>query len=226
MHSPRYPDIMCNLYSMRRSRDEVVGLFKISQIGNDVQLDLPAIYPDTMAPIVKLNKEGDRNLTMMRWGFPPPANAGARPITNVRNTKSSYWRNWLKPEFRCLVPATSFCEWTDSRPKVPHWFALDESRPPFAFAGIWRPWTGERKGESGEHRLYAFLTTESNDLVRPIHEKAMPVVLSDPGAWDAWLTGSVEEALELQRPLPSDRLAIVATNIRTDDLPVQTKLAV
>jgi hypothetical protein len=34
---------MCNLYSMRRSRDEVVGLFKISQIGNDVQLDLPAI---------------------------------------------------------------------------------------------------------------------------------------------------------------------------------------
>jgi putative SOS response-associated peptidase YedK len=26
-----------------------------------------------------------------------------------------------------------------SRPKVTHWFALDECRPLFAFAGIWRP---------------------------------------------------------------------------------------
>jgi putative SOS response-associated peptidase YedK len=37
-----------------------------------------------------------------------------------------------------LVPATSFCEWSDTRPKVTHWFALDERRPLFAFAGIWR----------------------------------------------------------------------------------------
>jgi hypothetical protein len=85
------------------------------------------------------------------------------PVTNVPNLKSPYWRGWLKSEWRCLVPATSFCEWTDSRHKVTHWFALDESRPPFAFAGIWRPWTGERKGETGEHHLFAFLTAESND---------------------------------------------------------------
>jgi putative SOS response-associated peptidase YedK len=51
------------------------------------------------------------------------------------------------------------------------------------------------------------------------HEKAMPVVLDDPEAWDIWLTGSVEEAPELQRPFPSEGLAIVATNIRTDDQP-------
>jgi putative SOS response-associated peptidase YedK len=51
---------------------------------------------------------------------------------------------------------------------VTHWFALDESRPPFAFFGIWRLWTGE-------HQLFAFLTTESYDIVRLIHAKAMPV---------------------------------------------------
>lgn len=28
----------------------------------------------------------------------------------------------------------------------------------FAFAGIWRPWTGSRKGHDGEHRLFSFLT--------------------------------------------------------------------
>ena len=33
-------------------------------------------------------------------------------------------------------------------------------------------------GETGDHRLFAFLTTESNDVVRPIHAKAMPVLLT------------------------------------------------
>jgi putative SOS response-associated peptidase YedK len=218
---------MCNLYSMRRSRDELVKLFGISRVGNDVQLDLPGIYPDAIAPVIKKENDGVRNLTMMRWGFPPPPKLGVRPVTNVRNTRSPYWRNWLaQAKYRCLVPATSFCEWTDSRPKVPHWFALDRERTPFAFAGIWRPWTGERKGETGEHRLFAFLTTESNDVVRPIHEKAMPVILAEPKDWDTWLDGSLEEVLRLQSPLPPDRLQIVARNIRTDEEPVQTSLAV
>jgi putative SOS response-associated peptidase YedK len=101
---------------------------------------------------------------------------------------------WLEPRFRCLVPATSFCEWTDSRPKVTHWFAIDESRPPFAFAGIWRPWTGARGPKSapveGEHLLFSILTCAANDLVRPIHAKAMPVVLTNEEEWDRWLVGA------------------------------------
>jgi putative SOS response-associated peptidase YedK len=101
------------------------------------------------APIVRTAPDGERELTMMRWGFQPPPNLGTVPVTNVRNLKSPYWRGWLKAEWRCLVPATSFCEWTDSRPKVTHWFAIDESRPLFAFAGIWRLWTGERKRGDG-----------------------------------------------------------------------------
>jgi hypothetical protein len=94
----------------------------------------------------RLTRFNSRELSLMRWGFPPPPNLGKVPMTNVRNLASPYWRGWLKAQWRCLVPATSFCEWTDSRPKVTNWFALDESRPLFAFAGIWRLWTGERKG--------------------------------------------------------------------------------
>jgi putative SOS response-associated peptidase YedK len=69
---------------------------------------------------------------------------------------------------------------------VLHWFALGADRPLFAFAGIWRPWTGardtkaERKAladetgsENREHPLFGFLTTEPNAVVRPIHSKAM-----------------------------------------------------
>ncbi|MEJ0092835.1 MAG: SOS response-associated peptidase family protein [Methylocella sp.] len=98
-----------------------------------------------------------------------------------------------------------------------NWFALDESRPLFAFAGIWRLWTGERKGETREHRLFSFLTTESNDVVRPIHAKAMPVLLTTPEEWDTWLEGSLDDAIALQRPLAHEKLKIVATGQKTDD---------
>jgi putative SOS response-associated peptidase YedK len=203
---------MCNLYSLRKTREETLGLFNARCVDDGAQFDLPLVFPDTMAPVVRLTESGTRELQMMRWGFPPPPTIGSRPVTNVRNTKSPYWRSWLRAEFRCLVPATAFCEWTDTRPKVPHWFATRTDRPLFAFAGIWRPWTGERKGLSGVHQLFAFLTTDPNDVVRPVHAKAMPVLLIDENDFDAWLTGSVEEALALQKP-GSGPLDIVATGI-------------
>lgn len=135
-------------------------------------------------------------------------------MTNIRNVKSPHWRGWLKPEHRCLVPATSFCEWTDSSPKVTHWFALDDSRPLFVFAGIWCSWQGVRGTKAnpveGTHQLFAFLTTNANETVKPIHAKAMPVILTTAEEMEAWLTAPVEEALRLQRPLPADMLRIVA----------------
>ena len=147
---------MCNLYSITRNRDAIAQLFRVEHDRTGNQPPLPAVFPDQLAPVVRGGDGGARTMEMMRWGFPPAPGLGTRPVTNVRNTASAYWRAWLKPEFRCLVPATSFSEYTDSQPKVPHWFALDEERTPFAFAGIWRPWTGTRKGAAGEHLLFAF----------------------------------------------------------------------
>src|ERR1700730_3585662 len=193
---------MCNLYSLTRSQDAIRQLTKAMRDTTGNMPPLPGIFPDTLAPVVRTARDGARELTMMRWGFPPPPNLGTRPVTNVRNVKSPYWRGWLKPEFRCLVPATSFCEWTDAKPKVTHWFALDESRPLFFFAGIWRPWVGVRGTKdapvSGDHLLYSFLTTEANAAVAPIHPKAMPVLLLTEQDRETWLTGGVKQALALQ----------------------------
>ena len=69
----------------------------------------------------------------------------------------------------------------------------------------------------GEHTLYGFLTAVPNDVVRPVHSKAMPAILTEPTEWDAWLESDVESALELQRPLPAERLAIVALDQREGD---------
>jgi putative SOS response-associated peptidase YedK len=209
---------MCNLYSMTRAQDAMRMLFGVKHDRTGNLPSLPGIFPDYLAPVVRVDRDGERVMEMMRWGFPPPPNLGSRPVTNVRNTRSPYWRGWLKPAYRCLVPATSFCEYTDSQPKVPHWFALAEDRPLFAFAGIWRPWTGERKKETREHLLFSFLTTEANEIVRPIHAKAMPVMLATPAEFDAWLSAEPDEALKLQRPLPADRLNVVAKGNRQDGI--------
>lgn len=206
---------VCNLYSLTKGQDALRGLFTVSQDLTGNLPSLPGIFPEQMAPVIRAGNDGIRAMEMMRWGFPPPPHAGKQSVTNVRNIASAYWRPWLKPEWRCLVPATSFCEYTDSLPKVPHWFALGDDRPVFAFAGIWRTWQGMRKGEDKEHRLFAFLTTEANDDVRPVHAKAMPVVLTE-GDWNRWLAGDLAEASMMQRPLAVGQLAIVATGRRAD----------
>ncbi len=78
---------------------------------------LPSIFPDSIAPVVFKNDAGERELTMMRWGMPCPPQFGTTAVTNIRNTASPHWRRWLGPASRCLVPATSFCEWEDTKPR-------------------------------------------------------------------------------------------------------------
>jgi putative SOS response-associated peptidase YedK len=60
---------------------------------------LPRIFPDQMAPIVRM-ADGERELLQMRWGFPPPPRVGNQPVTNVRNVSSPFWSAWLKPQYR------------------------------------------------------------------------------------------------------------------------------
>ncbi len=109
------------------------------------------------------------------------------------------------------MPVTSFCEPKGRSPAVWNWFALDEARTPFAFAGLWRSFRGQLKpdGEPVEMTTYAFLTTSPNELVRPIHPNRMPVMLVGDEAQETWLKGSPDEAFALARPYPPDMMKIV-----------------
>src|ERR1700736_844830 len=107
-------------------------------------------------PIIRHLSSGTRapsaTWVMMRWGMPPPSSVGGPPVTNIRNTTSPHWRGWLKPETRCLVPANSFAEYApqpnpETGKKDVVWFALNDDRPLFAFAGIWTEFRGDRGTE-------------------------------------------------------------------------------
>ncbi|WP_207099675.1 SOS response-associated peptidase family protein [Paracoccus shandongensis] len=91
-----------------------------------------------------------------------------------------------------------------------HWSALDESRPLFFFAGIWTPWHGTRGSRktprTGEHQLFAFLTCKPNGVVKPIHPKAMPVILTTEDEIEMWMSAGWQHAQALQRPLDDDLL--------------------
>jgi len=206
---------MCNLYSYTKGQAAIRELARAMRDTTGNLPMLPGIFPDAAAPVVYTARDGAREIAMMRWGFPPPPNLGTRLVTNVRNAASPYWRNWLKQEFRCIVPFSSFCEYADTAPrKTPTWFALTSDRPPAFFAGIWRPWTGTRGTKAspieGEHRLFSFLTTDANAEVGQIHPKAMPAILTTADEVETWLSGPLEEALALQRPLPDGSLRVVA----------------
>jgi putative SOS response-associated peptidase YedK len=185
---------------------------------------LPGIYPDYQAPIVR-NDAGGREMIMARWGMPSPFSTLKGKnydsgVTNVRNATSPHWRRWLGVENRCVVPFTSFAEHEvmpgNKRQTV--WFAFDESRPLAVFAGIWTRWTSVRKVKEGEttNDLFAFLTTEPNNIVGAVHPKAMPVILTKAEEIDLWMEGTPHESLRLQRALPGDVLRIVAKGEKED----------
>lgn len=60
---------MCNLYSMTRAREAVLRLFRVSD-NRAEQFDArSAIFPGYRAPIIRKAQDGERELTVMNWGF-------------------------------------------------------------------------------------------------------------------------------------------------------------
>lgn len=189
---------MCNLYKMKASVDELAGLFGSFEGDRSNLPEYDAIYPDREAPILRSDGETLKLETHI-WGMPGFGKM-KRPITNVRNLESNFWKNTLaKPEQRCLVPVTAFCEWegeNGSKRKV--WFAMADKRP-FAFAGIWR--------STDDGPRMAFLTTEPNEIVGAVHPKAMPVILP-ADAYETWLQSGWDDAQKLVAPFPDSKMTI------------------
>ena len=203
----------------------MLRLFRVSDNRAAAIEPKPAIFPGYVAPIVRPADDGERELVNLNWGFVLQQKGRApRRVTNVRDDKilsSPYWRGSFELR-RCLVPASSYCEPKGIKPAVWHWFAIngEEERPLFAFPGIWTRYRGPLKkdGENVDQEVFAFMTTEPNDLTQSINDERMPVLMSDPEDFETWLSGSTEDAFKLARSYAADQMRIVQYGAEREDL--------
>ena len=101
---------MCNLYSITTNQAAIIHLFRVINryVGN--LAPMPGVFPDYPAPAIR-NSGGEREMTMMRWGMPPPPRTGGPPVTNIRNTRCAEHGGYMsaRSPFRFLHLA-SFAE--------------------------------------------------------------------------------------------------------------------
>jgi putative SOS response-associated peptidase YedK len=203
--------VMCGRFTLRAPASVVAEQFAL--------FELPPftprfnIAPSQPVPVVRLAAEQpqpQRELVWLRWGLIPswakdPA-IGNRLINARAETAAE------KPAFRaalrrrrCLVAADGFYEWQRfGKAKQPYFIHLRGDRP-FAFAGLWESWEGP---DSSPIESCTLLTTEANELLRPIHNR-MPVILPADD-YQPWLNPAVERPEQLApllRPYPAGEMA-------------------
>lgn len=197
---------MCGRYTLRTPAVRLTQLFDLA---GDVPVLKPRfnIAPTQAAPVIRMN--GRRRLVMCRWGLIPSwaddQAVGAR-LLNARSESVA-----LKPAFRaafkqrrCLVPADGFYEWQKVGSKKQPFYFLPLNDWPFAFAGLWESWHKDDLAIES----FTILTTEANEMVRPLHER-MPVILA-PEDFALWLDPQMHDAQKLQpllRPYPADGMS-------------------
>jgi putative SOS response-associated peptidase YedK len=204
---------MCGRYTLSSPADLLVDLFELSTApGLAPRYN---IAPTQEAPVVRIDPtDSRRKIVLMRWGLVPfwakdpdignrMINARAETVAEKPSFRSSFKRR------RCLVIADGFYEWQKTGgPKQPFYFRMADQQP-FAMAGLWDRW---EKSDSATLETYTIITTEPNDLVRPVHNR-MPVILTAEQL-ALWLAPEIDDKKRLTRllrpfsPDPMQRYAI------------------
>jgi putative SOS response-associated peptidase YedK len=199
---------MCGRFVRKRSSKDLATAFRARQISDGLQPSFNIAPTHNVAVVVD---DGERRLVSMRWGLVPSfasdlsigsrlINARAETLINKSAFKHAFRHR------RCLVLADGFYEWLkQGAAKTPMLFHLSPERS-FGFAGLYETW----KPASGEAlSTCTIITTEANDLVRPVHDR-MPVILPTD-VEDFWLDSGVEDPrrlLDLLQPYPANEMAV------------------
>lgn len=202
---------MCGRYQNRAEKQAIAEAFRVGIPATLEILPSYNIAPQSEQPIVRLSRDSaERELVRLRWGLVPffakdPKIGYSTVNARVESvTTSPTFREAMKRR-RCLAPATGFYEWQKAgrKTRLPWTIELTNGEL-FAFAGLWDSWKDRASGSMLE--TYTILTTDPNELVRPIHDR-MPVILS-PSDYDRWLEPGDPERppVDLLRPFPAERM--------------------
>jgi putative SOS response-associated peptidase YedK len=217
---------MCGRYSLSADPEAIAAVFGLEHV--PTLAPRFNIAPTQNVPVVRVAAdEPTRALAMLHWGLIPSwsedPSIGSRMINARAETVAE------KPAFRaafrkrrCLIVTDGFYEWMRvGGGKQPYLIRREDGRP-FAFAGLWERWV--RGAEPIES--CAVITTEANDLMRPIHDR-MPVIL-DQRHFELWLDPHVESEkllLPLLEPAPPGELVAFPVSKRVNS-PVNDDAAI
>jgi putative SOS response-associated peptidase YedK len=166
------------------------------------------VAPETSPNIpVIIRQKGVNECRLIHWGLIPhwaadpsignrTINARAETLTELPSFKHIVDRR------RYIIPADGFYEWRkEGKRKVPTWVYL-KTKEPFAFAGLWDVW---RKPDGKRVESFTIITTEPNELVRPVHNR-MPVILrlEDEATWLDTSRTSFAQAKSVLQPYPDE----------------------
>ncbi|MFB3925547.1 MAG: SOS response-associated peptidase [Syntrophales bacterium] len=167
------------------------------------------INPGQYIPAL-VNSQGRNRLESFLWGFIPSwaKDPGRQGSINARAETVS-----IRPSFRdafrkrrCLIPVDGFYEWQKNNgKKIPLYFSM-KSGLPFGLAGIFETWTAQN------HRTplitCAIITTEPNELIKPIHNR-MPAIVPRQFI-NKWLGSGNDSSvlLSILRPYPSEEMEL------------------
>jgi putative SOS response-associated peptidase YedK len=153
-----------------------------------------------------IRRDDQNSLVNFRWGLIPswakdPSignrmfNARAETIAEKPSFKNAFQKR------RCLIPADGFYEWQKiDRIKKPLRFSL-KSGEPFGFAGLYETWVSP---EQKPINTCTIITTEPNELLRPIHDR-MPVIVpkEQEAAWIDPGNHNQTDLLSILKPYPA-----------------------
>lgn len=211
---------MCGRLALQHGGAEISDRFNARQLVLQLEPRFN-VAPAQQIAVVAVNRDGERELGLMKWGLVPrwakdPAignrliNARAETVAEKPAFRQAFQRR------RCLIPADGFYEWRkldgEGRKKQPY-FIRRKDGGLFALAGLWERWQPEGEGEP--LRTCVVITTTPNELMAPLHDR-MPVILSRE-AEDIWLDGRAP--LEL---LPS--LLVPCPDQELEAYPVSTRV--
>ncbi len=198
---------MCGRFILLTDLSVIVESFGIHEITCDYR---PGnnISPGQQATAIIHDNDKNR-LVNYRWGLIPSwakdPSIGNRMFNARAETvaeKPSFAKAFQKR--RCLIPADGFYEWQKlGKIKNPLRFSL-KSDQPFGFAGLYETWSSPEKEPV---HTCTIITTESNELIRPIHDRMPVIVPKDKEA--LWLDPDnrhQKELLSLLKPYPSDKM--------------------
>lgn len=187
---------MCNLYDIGPERHGALG--QLEQLLSGLLATLPKLFgirKTDPGAIVRIRyDEGDGALEALqaRWGFHRPFNPA---INNARADKltSGMWNKAWRERRRCVIPASSFYEWTGPKGhKRTH--AIEWPQGRMWMAGLWE------EGPPDCGLCFTTLTTGANPAMKAIHDR-MPVILP-PEVIDAYLTE--DDPLALIQPFAGE----------------------